>query len=132
MSDPRDDPRWQRTVESAVVRGDWPLAWTLEDERYRATLSPYDRRRLEQEAIDALDRLADVITDAEALRQQRILDALHLRPRHGPDPDTLAPAAEVRAERDRRMATGEPYGYDALARDFGCSARTIARRLGRP
>ena len=58
MSDPREDPRWQRTVESAVVRGDWPLAWTLEDERYRATLSPFDRRRLEQEAIDVPWRAA--------------------------------------------------------------------------
>jgi hypothetical protein len=36
----------------------------------------------------------------------------------------------VRAELDRRIAAGEPHGYDALARHFQCSDATIRRRLG--
>jgi hypothetical protein len=35
----------------------------------------------------------------------------------------------VRRERERRIATNEPSGYDALARHFHCSATTIRRRL---
>jgi hypothetical protein len=37
----------------------------------------------------------------------------------------------VRAERARRLAAGEPYGYGALAKVFVLSKTTIRRRLGK-
>jgi hypothetical protein len=39
--------------------------------------------------------------------------------------------ANVRAERDRRIAAGEPHGYKALATHFMTSIGTIRRRLGK-
>ena len=40
-----------------------------------------------------------------------------------------ATPANVRAERDRRRAAREPYGYKALAKVFVVSPTTIRRRL---
>jgi hypothetical protein len=118
VSDPRKSPEWQRivvdmgaqvrTAESVGIR--WAdVGWPWEYQCFRDRLLPGDRRQLE----------GDILASADAPPR-----------RHGPDPDELAPAIDVRAERDRRMVDGRPYGYDALARHFGCSQSTIRRRLG--
>jgi hypothetical protein len=61
----RADAEWQRIVRDASERGRtaegiglrWDAAgWTLEEIRYRNGLSSWDRRQLEQDIIDALDR----------------------------------------------------------------------------
>lgn len=60
----RGDVEWQRIVREALERGRtaesiglrWDAAgWTLEESRYLARLSAWERRTLEQEIIDGLD-----------------------------------------------------------------------------
>lgn len=61
----RGDAEWQRIVSDVSARGRtaesiglrWDAAgWTLDEIRYRNRLSSWDRRQLEQDIIDALDK----------------------------------------------------------------------------
>lgn len=72
----RGDAEWQRMVQEGAERGrtaesighKWDdVGWTIEEYRYLKSLSPRDRRQLEQDILDALDAppelsIADGIT----------------------------------------------------------------------
>lgn len=82
---------------------------------------------------DELRRLLeqDASVEPPAVEEPPVVTAEQKQPpRPGPDSDDTVTAAEVKAERQRRIVAGERHGVPILAKHFGCSGSTIRRRLG--
>lgn len=77
---------------------------------------------------DGTGRLEWDVGPTDTLYQRRILTERLARFR-GTRRDDVS-EEEVRAERARRKAAGQPHSYAVLARHFNCDQSTIRRRLG--